>query len=258
MSPAIVIAIGCDRAGAEALHGAEGDQRGHAPGHAAQDPEQEQPDPEQHDRLAPEQVGELAVHRHRHRLGQQVHREQPGELGEPAEVGDDRGHRGRDDGGVERDQAGGQHQRDQDRPALGAQADAAAGGRAHTQVQGGVPARHSRGRAGDRRGRRVHPPPRTREARSCGRAARLHEHHVYIEATHVDLSFWNVPMNSKTAAPRHAGQISLFGAMKMEPLIGSSSAIIPPEVFFFETSSRILGLLRIALEFSPRRDRLII
>ena len=41
--------------------------------------------------LRPTQVGELAVDRHRDRLGQQVDREQPRELGEPAEVVDDDG-----------------------------------------------------------------------------------------------------------------------------------------------------------------------
>ena len=81
----------------------------------------EDPDADQHDRLAADEVGELAVDRHRHGLGQQVDREQPRELGEPAEVVDHRRDGGREDRRVDRDQAGAQHHGEQDRAALAAQ-----------------------------------------------------------------------------------------------------------------------------------------
>jgi hypothetical protein len=81
-----------DRAGAQSLQGAEGDQRRHAPGQTAQDRAgDERPDPDQHHRLAADLVGELAEDRHGHGLGQQIDREQPRELGEAAEIVDDRG-----------------------------------------------------------------------------------------------------------------------------------------------------------------------
>jgi hypothetical protein len=123
---------GGDRAGAQALDHPEGDEGGHAPGQPAQHAaDEEQADPEQDDRFAADRVGELRVDRDRHGLGQQVHREQPRELGEPADVADDRRHGGREDGRVDRDQARGHHQGQQHGPALGAQAHSDPGGRAH-------------------------------------------------------------------------------------------------------------------------------
>ena len=79
--------------------------------------------------LRPMHVGELAVQRHGHGRGQQVDREQPGELGEAADVLHDRGDRGRDDRAVERHQAGGQHQGAEDRAPLGPEPDPLGGGR---------------------------------------------------------------------------------------------------------------------------------
>ena len=55
-----------DRAGAEPLHGAERDERAHARGESAEDrADEEQADADEHHRLAPEDVGELAVDRAR-------------------------------------------------------------------------------------------------------------------------------------------------------------------------------------------------
>ena len=145
----MVIAIGCTAPAPRPCTARNAISAGmlHASPHSTL-PDQEQPDPEQHDRLAAEGVGELGVHRHRHRLGQQVHREQPRELGEPADVADDRRHRGREDRRVDRDQAGGHHEGEQHRPALGAQADAGAGGRTHTEDKPvgppGIPAERAR------------------------------------------------------------------------------------------------------------------
>ena len=52
-------------AGAEALYRAEDDERGHVPRESAEDrAEEEQPDADEHDRLAPDGVCELRVHGH--------------------------------------------------------------------------------------------------------------------------------------------------------------------------------------------------
>ena len=91
----------------------------------AHDPQQEQGDAEQEHRTATDDVGEAAVERGRHGLGQQVRREQPGELGEAAQLLHDRGDGGRDHRAVDRDQGDAQHEGTQDRPALRAQPDAA-------------------------------------------------------------------------------------------------------------------------------------
>ena len=98
----------------------------HAIPHSSE-PTTKMPIPTQHHRLAPVEVGELGVDRHRDRLRQQVDREQPGELGEAAEVADDRRHRGGEDRRVDRHQAHAEHDREQHRPALAAQPDARAG-----------------------------------------------------------------------------------------------------------------------------------
>ena len=79
--------------------------------------------PEEHDRLATEQVRAAPVDRHRDRLRQQVDREQPRERREPAEAVHHRRHRGGDDRRVQRHQRRAEHQRDQDGPALGAESD---------------------------------------------------------------------------------------------------------------------------------------
>ena len=117
-----------DRAGADALQQPAGDERRHRPGQPAQHGRgEEDPDPEQQQRLAADDVGELAVHRHRHGLRQQVGAEQPRELAEAAEVVDHARHGGRDDRAVDGDQAGAQHDRAEDRTALRPQAHRGAG-----------------------------------------------------------------------------------------------------------------------------------
>ena len=114
-----------DRARAQPLHEPERDQRRHAPGEPAQHrPEHEQPDAEKHDRLPAALVRELAVDRHRHGLGEQVDREQPGELGESAEVRDHGRYGGGQDRRVDRDQSDAQHHREQDRASLRPEPDA--------------------------------------------------------------------------------------------------------------------------------------
>ena len=107
---------------AEALQATGHDQHRHAPGQAAEHrPEQEHRDAVVHQRLAAELVRELAVDGHGRGLGEQVDREQPGELPEAAEVRHDRRHRGGHDGLVERHQGRREHHRHQDRAALRAQ-----------------------------------------------------------------------------------------------------------------------------------------
>jgi hypothetical protein len=116
------------RAGSEALEQPERDEAAHRPGESAeQRAEHEQPHAEEHDRLATDDVGHLAVDRHRHGLGQEVDGEQPRELAQPTEVAHDRGHRCGEDRRVDGDQPGAQHHREQDRATLAAQPDAGAG-----------------------------------------------------------------------------------------------------------------------------------
>ena len=104
-------------AGAEALQRAEQDQRQHVAGEAAQrGTDQEQAGADIEHLLAAVDVGKPAVDRNAHRLGQQIDREHPGEQIEPTEIGNDRRHRGGDDGAFHRrhecrHQAGGEHQR---------------------------------------------------------------------------------------------------------------------------------------------------
>ena len=112
-----------DGAGAEALDRPEHDQRGHPPCDAAgQRADEEDPDADQHHRLAAVEVGELGEDRDRDRLREEVDGEQPRELGEAAEVADDRRHGGGEDRRVDRDQADAQHHREEHRPALAPQA----------------------------------------------------------------------------------------------------------------------------------------
>ena len=88
---------------AEALQGPERDQLGHVLAEAAQcRSDQEECDGGlQHD-LAAVEIAELAVERTRDRRGQQVRRDDPGEMLDPAEIADDRRQRRRDDRLVER------------------------------------------------------------------------------------------------------------------------------------------------------------
>jgi len=54
-------------------------------------------------------IGQPAIDRNRHRLGQQKDRERPTEEIKPAEIGDDRRHRGGDDVAVRRHHENCQH-----------------------------------------------------------------------------------------------------------------------------------------------------
>ncbi len=92
----------------------------HANPHST-DPAGTRRDPRRTSPAGADHVGELAVQRRRHRLGQQVHREQPRELREPPRSRDHRRHRGRDDGAVERRRGGGQHHRGEPVHPLGPQ-----------------------------------------------------------------------------------------------------------------------------------------
>src|SRR5690606_11321112 len=109
---------GLEGPAAQALHDAEGDQGAHVPGQGAQQGAgQEQDRARDEDGFAAEGVGQLAVDREGDRDGEQVAGEQPGEVGEAAEVPDDLRDGGGDDGGVQRRQGHGQHQGGDDGPA---------------------------------------------------------------------------------------------------------------------------------------------
>lgn len=100
---------------AQPLDDAEGDEGGHVPGSGAQQRSDEEHDGARHqDGLAAEGVGELPVDREGDGDGEQIAGEQPGEDGEAAEIADDLRNGGRDDGGVERGQRHGEHQRGDD------------------------------------------------------------------------------------------------------------------------------------------------
>ncbi len=102
-------------AGAEPLQRPERDQLGHAPA----DPAQRGAGEEEHDReleddLPAVQVAELPVQRPDHRRGEQVRRDHPGQVLDPAEVADDRRQRRRDDRLVERRDEQHEQQRPED------------------------------------------------------------------------------------------------------------------------------------------------
>jgi hypothetical protein len=102
---------------AEALDRAERDELDHG----VAEPGQNRAGEEDHDRgledrLAPEQVAELAVERGRGGRGDEVGRDDPGQVVQAAEVADDRGEGGRDDRLVERRQEHPQHEGAEDRP----------------------------------------------------------------------------------------------------------------------------------------------
>ncbi len=91
------------RAGAEALQCAKRDELVDRLGGATRDgPHQEKHDAEHEDRLASVEVGELAVHRHRHRGRQHVGGEHPRVEPDPSELTDHRGHGGRHHGHLHR------------------------------------------------------------------------------------------------------------------------------------------------------------
>ncbi len=98
-------------AAAQPLDDAEGDEGGHVPGEGAQQrADDEQGYAEEQDRLAAEGVGELPVDGEGDGDREQVAGEEPGEDGEPAEVADDLGDGGGDDGVVEGYEAHAQHE----------------------------------------------------------------------------------------------------------------------------------------------------
>ena len=169
---------------AHALQRAEGDQLSHRlaqPGQQRAD--QEDQDRGQEHRLAAVHVAELSVQRRRRRRGQQVGRDDPGQVLETAEVADDRRQRGGDDRLVERGQEHAEHQRGEDRHERAVvsrpQPPAAACGRrcramACRRGLRRAAARRTRApsTAGAARGRTRRPPGRARAARSADRAGR--------------------------------------------------------------------------------------
>ena len=87
--------------------------------HVLAEPAERRADQEEHDRdlqdeLAAVEVAELAVERAGDRRGQQVRGDDPREVGDPAEVADDRRQRRRDDRLVERGEQQHEHQRQED------------------------------------------------------------------------------------------------------------------------------------------------
>ena len=107
-------------AATDALQGPERDELPHVLRQPAQGrADQEHHDREQEDLLAAVEVAELAVDRRRDGRGQQVGRHHPRQLGEPAQLADDRRQRRRDDRLVERGQHHGQHQPCEDRADAG-------------------------------------------------------------------------------------------------------------------------------------------
>ena len=91
------------RAGTEALQAAEDDQLLHRLAQAGQGgADQEDGDPEHQERLAAEQVGQLAVERDGDRGREQVDRDDPRVQLVAVQIGDDLGQGGADDGLVER------------------------------------------------------------------------------------------------------------------------------------------------------------
>ena len=103
-------------AGAEPLQGAEADQLRHRLREAAE----RRPDQEDHDRglqhpFAAVEVAELPVERPGDGRSEEIGSDHPREVGDSAEVADDRRERRRDDRLVERGQEQHQHQRGEDR-----------------------------------------------------------------------------------------------------------------------------------------------
>src|SRR5690606_2767997 len=121
------------------------DQGAHVPGQGAQQGAgQEQDRARDEDGFAAEGVGQLAVDREGDRDGEQVAGEQPGEVGEAAEVPDDLQDGGGDDGGVQRRRGHGRHQGGDDGPApVGGGRGCAGAGRRTGAAHGGVASRRS-------------------------------------------------------------------------------------------------------------------
>ena len=141
-------------AAAEALQGAGGDQEGHGGRRAPQsaEPARKMPDRDEHHGPAAVEVAELAVERRHDGGGEDVGGDHPAQVVEPAEVGDDGGQRGRDDGLVERGEQQQQADRDHDEAggAGGLGAGRRRGGRdaAAAAVEGGHGGTRGRGGAG--------------------------------------------------------------------------------------------------------------
>ena len=105
-------------AGTDALQRAEGDQRQHALREAAQRrAHQEHARAHEENALAAVEIGQPPVDRDAHRLRQQIGGEHPAEEMEVAEVGNDRGHRGRHDRGFHGRHEGRHHAGRQDQAA---------------------------------------------------------------------------------------------------------------------------------------------
>ncbi len=102
-------------AAAQPLEGAKADELRHRGGEAAQHRgQQEDHDGDlQHD-LAAVEVGQLAVDRRCRRRGQEIGRNDPGEMLDAVEIGRNARQRRRDDGLVERGEEHAEHQADQD------------------------------------------------------------------------------------------------------------------------------------------------
>ena len=79
---------------------------------------QEDDDGRLEDALPPVEVAELAVERDDGGLGQEVRGHHPGQMGEPAELGDDGRERGGDDGAVERGEEENHDEAGEDRAAV--------------------------------------------------------------------------------------------------------------------------------------------
>ena len=103
-----------DGAGADPLDGAEYHQHHHGAGKAAKSgADQKDAGADEKDPFAAVDVSEPAVDRHRYRHCQQIGCEHPAEQPKPAEVADDRRHRGGDDGAFDRSHEGRDQRRHQ-------------------------------------------------------------------------------------------------------------------------------------------------
>jgi hypothetical protein len=104
---------GLNRPGAETLNRAEDNQLSHRTREAAQHRSaDEQRQTGQEDRLSAVHVGQSRVERDGDGGGEQVGRKDPAVFGETAEIPDDGGHRGRDDGRIESRDGQGRHDSD--------------------------------------------------------------------------------------------------------------------------------------------------
>jgi hypothetical protein len=104
-------------AAADPLHEAEGDELDHVAAQAASSrPRQEHHDRRLQDDLPSVEIAELAVDRRDDGRGEKIRRDDPGEVGQAAQLADNGGQRGRDDRLVERREQQNQHQCGERRP----------------------------------------------------------------------------------------------------------------------------------------------